>query len=78
MFLRSDYLAVIAAFWKEPTVAYMFAVVESYLATLKDRREEGQGMVEYALIIALVAVVVALALGPLASRITALFNSITF
>lgn len=56
----------------------MYAAVVSYLATLQDRREEGQGMVEYALIIALVAVVVAVALTTLSGKITTLFNGITF
>lgn len=56
----------------------MYAVVESYLATLKDAREEGQGMVEYALIIALVAVVVAVALTTLSGKITSLFDGIKF
>jgi Flp pilus assembly pilin Flp len=38
---------------------YLVSLLNTYLATLK--REEGQGMVEYVLIIALVAIVVALA-----------------
>jgi pilus assembly protein Flp/PilA len=39
--------------------------------------EDGQGMVEYALIIALIAIVVIVALGPLGKRIAALFQSTT-
>lgn len=39
--------------------------------------EEGQGMVEYALIIALIAVVVVLALGPLGEAIAQKFEDIT-
>jgi pilus assembly protein Flp/PilA len=39
-------------------------------------REEGQGMAEYGLIIALVAVVVIAALTLLGTNLTAIFNSI--
>lgn len=46
------------------------------LQTLRDE-EAGQGMVEYALILALVAVVAAAALGPLGTAIGTLFTSIT-
>lgn len=42
------------------------------------KNEEGQGMVEYGLIIALVAVVVAVALGVMSGNISALFNGLTF
>ena len=38
--------------------------------------EEGQGMVEYALIIALIAIVVMAALGPLGTAIKTKFNAI--
>lgn len=49
------------------------------LRSLKDvlRDTRGQGMVEYALILALIAVVVAVALGPLGTTISNLFASIT-
>ena len=47
-----------------------------YLAGLE--REEGQGMAEYALIIALVAVVLIGALGFLSGGIDTLFKSISF
>jgi pilus assembly protein Flp/PilA len=40
-------------------------------------REEGQAMVEYALILALVSVVAAAALTPLGTAIASLFTSIT-
>ena len=39
--------------------------------------EEGQGLVEYALIIVLIAIVVIVALGLLGDEITAVFESIT-
>lgn len=41
------------------------------------REEEGQGLVEYALIIALIAIVVIVALGPLGDAIAAKFVEIT-
>ena len=50
------------------------------MKTLKNwfvSNEEGQGMVEYGLILALIAVVVAVALGPLGEAIKALFEGIT-
>jgi pilus assembly protein Flp/PilA len=53
----------------------MYAAVVSYLATLKDR-EEGQGMVEYALIIALIAVALIAALGLLKDGIKGAFDDI--
>lgn len=40
--------------------------------------EDGQGLVEYGLIIGLVGVVVAVALTALEGKITALFNGISF
>ena len=46
------------------------------MGLLKD--EAGQGMVEYGLIIALIAVVVAVALGTMGGNISALFNGISF
>jgi pilus assembly protein Flp/PilA len=38
--------------------------------------EEGASMVEYALLVALIAVVVALAVGPLGRAIATLFNNV--
>ena len=52
----------------------MFNVLLARLATL--RREGGQGLVEYALIIALVAIVVIAALVLIGGNITNAFNSI--
>jgi pilus assembly protein Flp/PilA len=54
----------------------MIARAMDSLRTLGNR-EEGQGMVEYALILALVAVVAAVALGPLGEQIATLFTEIT-
>ena len=41
------------------------------------KEEKGQGMVEYALIIALIAIVVMAALSPLGEKIKAVFEKIT-
>lgn len=45
-------------------------------AVTASRRERGQGLVEYALIIALVAIVVIAALVLLGPRISSIFNNI--
>ncbi|MCC6455646.1 MAG: Flp family type IVb pilin [Caldilineaceae bacterium] len=50
-------------------------VVENFLATLK--REEGQGMAEYGLILALIAVVVIVALNILGPAIAALMTEVS-
>ena len=57
-------------------LTYAMIMVENYLATLK--REEGQGMAEYGLILAGVAVLVAVAVFALGGRINDLFGSINF
>ena len=43
----------------------------------KFSQEEGQGLVEYALIIVLIAIVVIVALGPLGDEIADVFENIT-
>ncbi len=53
---------------------YLVSYVNAYLATVK--REEGQGMAEYALIIALVAIVLAVSLTSLQTGITGVFTRI--
>lgn len=55
----------------------LYASVVSYFASLKDAREEGQGMVEYALIIALVAVALIGALEALTGGISGTFGEVT-
>lgn len=55
-------------------LTYAMIVIENYLAEMK--REEGQGMAEYALIIALIAVVLIGALGVLSGGISGVFDSI--
>jgi len=55
---------------------YQFvAMVNDYLATVK--QEEGQGMVEYALIIVLVSIVAIAALTSMGTSITAIFTTIS-
>ncbi|MGO4247409.1 Flp family type IVb pilin [Paenarthrobacter sp. RAF54_2] len=59
--------------------ALMFTIT-SYIAGVKDRftsEEKGATMVEYGLMVALIAVVVALAVGPLGTAIATLFNGVT-
>lgn len=53
-----------------------YAMVESYLVSLKDRKDEGQGLVEYALILALISVVISAALITLRGNIEGVFTSI--
>jgi pilus assembly protein Flp/PilA len=52
------------------------SAISHLIANLRSR-EEGQGMVEYGLILALVAVVVALALTPLGSTVSDLISNVT-
>jgi pilus assembly protein Flp/PilA len=56
-------------------LTYSYVVVMNYLASFK--REEGQGMVEYALIIGLIAVALVVGLGLLQVDIDAAFTKIT-
>jgi pilus assembly protein Flp/PilA len=55
-------------------VLYLISLLKVYTAELN--REEGQGMAEYALIIALVAVVLIAALGALNVGIDGVFDDI--
>jgi pilus assembly protein Flp/PilA len=52
-------------------------MLETYLRILNTRREEGQGLVEYALILVLIAVAVMAAVGILGGQINTVFGQIT-
>ena len=54
-------------------------MLKSYFNCVKDllRDDKGQGMVEYGLIIALIAVVVMAAIGPLGTAIASMFTTIS-
>jgi pilus assembly protein Flp/PilA len=56
-------------------LTYALIYVQNYLASLK--REEGQGMAEYGLILALVALVAAVGFGLLGPQIDTLIDSVT-
>jgi pilus assembly protein Flp/PilA len=56
---------------------HLFARATWQVADLKDRLQRGQGMVEYALIIALVAIALVAALTALNGGPKRIFNSIT-
>lgn len=59
--------------WKEPNVVqYIVALVQSVMA----REDEGQGLVEYALIIALVSIVAIGALTLLGGNITGALSTV--
>jgi pilus assembly protein Flp/PilA len=55
-------------------ITYGLMMLENYLATLK--REEGQGMAEYGLILALVALAVILAFTFLGTQVSTLISSV--
>ena len=78
IFLVAIYLALIATFWKEPIVVQFSQFVAAWIETLATREDEGQGMVEYGLIIALVALVAAVGVRALGVNISALLNGINF
>lgn len=51
--------------------------IQQFLSRLTARQQKGQGLVEYALIIVLIAIVVIIALEALGVQITGVFNTIT-
>ena len=53
-------------------VQYFFAALE----TLKAREDEGQGLVEYALILVLVSIAAIVIMGTLGTTITGVFQSV--
>jgi pilus assembly protein Flp/PilA len=62
-----------------PEMLHLYTRVAWQVAEFKDRlhRQKGQGMVEYGLIIALVAIVLVAALTALNGGLKSVFNSIT-
>jgi len=48
-----------------------------YLKSMEKRDEQGQGLLEYALIILLIVIVVIVALSPLGAQIAQIFTNIT-
>lgn len=55
-------------------LTYAYIVVTNYLASLK--REEGQGMAEYGLILALIAVAAIVVMGLLGDEINTAFTTV--
>mgnify|MGYP005821297717 CR=1 FL=1 len=51
--------------------------VKNFIDSLKERQEEGQGLIEYALIIVLIAIVVIAALLVLGPTIANVFNRVS-
>ncbi len=58
-------------------IVKQMVAVQMLVAKLKTRAEEGQGMVEYALILAFIAVLVIVALRFLQPQINSSLNSVT-
>jgi len=54
-----------------------FVTVKSFMVNLLNGNRKGQGMVEYALIIALVAILLVAGIGLMKDQIVAVFTSIT-
>jgi len=55
----------------------MFYVLKEFLSRLEARKEKGQTLIEYALIIALIVIVVIAAMLLLGPQIATLYNTIT-
>jgi pilus assembly protein Flp/PilA len=51
--------------------------INSVIARLQNRRQEGQGMVEYALILALVSVAAVATLTPLGTAVAGMFTTVS-
>ena len=64
---------VVTGTGREPTVVQYFAMV---LDSLRNREDEGQGLVEYGLIIALVAVVCITALEALGGSVSTVLGDV--
>jgi pilus assembly protein Flp/PilA len=55
----------------------MFNAINTLIVAAQIRRQEAQGMVEYGLILALVAVVALAAMGPLGHEVSATFSGVS-
>lgn len=75
IFLVAIYLAFIATFWKEPIVVQFSQFVAAWIETLATREDEGQGLAEYGLILALVAVVCIAAVTLLGTQVMNALNA---
>lgn len=56
---------------------HFFVTLSTLVADRRDRNDKGATMVEYGLMVALIAVVVALAAATLGTRIATLFGAVT-
>ena len=54
----------------------MFSLINSLIVAAETRRQQGQGMVEYGLILALVSVAALTALTSIGTDLTTVFNSV--
>jgi pilus assembly protein Flp/PilA len=52
------------------------ALIQSYISSLLDRDEEGQGLAEYALILALIAIVAIVALIFLGGQVSKILSTV--
>jgi Flp pilus assembly pilin Flp len=55
----------------------MFFLMKEFFSRIEQRQEKGQTLIEYALIIALIVIVVIVAMKALGPQIAVLYNSIT-
>jgi pilus assembly protein Flp/PilA len=54
----------------------LYVAITSFIATLTDRDEEGQGLAEYALILALIAIVAIIALIFLGTQVSKIMSTV--
>jgi pilus assembly protein Flp/PilA len=57
-------------------ISQLLINIKDWLKRFEERREEGQGLLEYALIILLIIIIVIVALSPLGQEIRGIFNQI--
>ena len=54
----------------------LYVAITSFIASITDRDEEGQGLAEYALILALIAIVAIIALIFLGSQVSTILSTV--